>query len=58
MDLEAYKNYDNHQYSMIPGLHTVKEVKPFYTPHKDQNSKGISYEENQKRLDKFGYGRG
>ena len=28
-DLYAYKNYDTNQYSMIPGISTVKKISDF-----------------------------
>lgn len=52
-DLLAYKKFDNTQYSLIPG---ISNKKGFMDPsvHK---TKQIPLEEQQKRLEQFGYGR-
>jgi hypothetical protein len=51
-DLKAYKVYDNNQYSMIPGVKNEKIARTEKKKHKK-----TSYEEDQRRLEAYGYGR-
>mmetsp|Transcript_33116 Transcript_33116/g.24360 ORF Transcript_33116/g.24360 Transcript_33116/m.24360 type:complete len:93 (-) Transcript_33116:255-533(-) len=53
-DLDAYKVFDNKQYSLIPGLHSQKQV--LGTVH--QQKPKVDQAELYKRLDQYGYGRG
>lgn len=53
-DLKAYKKFDNNQYSMIPGINTVKK---YPKGHNEKSSKVHSYDEDQRRLETYGYGR-
>lgn len=52
-DLLAYKNYDNNQYSMIPGVSPQKKIMEDYVPKTKMNDLG----EQHKRLQNFGYNR-
>jgi len=52
-DLYAYKNYDNKQYALIPGVNGQKRYLD-NLPRKDQR---LSWEEQNKRLQQFGYNR-
>ena len=54
-DLKAYKRYDNNQYGMIPGLNADKKYpKP---QHQGKQKKEPAFEEQQRRLEAYGYGR-
>lgn len=53
-DLRAYKKFDNNQYSMIPGISPDKK---FAKRDPSHPVKHISYDEEQRRLDAYGYGR-
>lgn len=52
-DLKAYKVYDNTQYSMIPGLSNEK----IFRNSEPKKVKTNNYEEDQRRLEAYGYGR-
>jgi len=53
-DLSAYKRYDNTQYGMIPGINTQKKYPKTNTA---QPKKQTTYDEQQRRLETYGYGR-
>lgn len=52
-DLKAYKEYDNNQYSLIPGIQNQKLL---YDWQKIKN-KEVSFEEGKRRLEQYGYNR-
>jgi hypothetical protein len=53
-DLKAYKKFDNNQYSMIPGFSNIKKYPKGYG---EKHAKVTSYQEDQRRLEAYGYGR-
>ena len=52
-DLKAYKRHDNTQYGLIPGINNEKRYPKESSAKKDQ----LSYDEQQRRLEAYGYGR-
>jgi len=53
-DLKAYKVYDNNQYGMIPGINNEKK---FLKRNSEKPKKQTSFDEQQRRLEAYGYGR-
>ena len=52
-DLKAYKKYDNTHYSMIPGIEGRKN---FFDRNQLKNKGGTSFNEQQNRLQRAGFG--
>ena len=53
-DLKAYKVYNNNQHALIPGINNEKR---FLKRDELKPKQNTSYEENQRRLENYGYGR-
>lgn len=53
-DLKAYKKFDNNQYALIPGISNERK---FMQREGAKSHKKVPYEEEQRRLEAYGYGR-
>lgn len=53
-DLKAYKKFDNNQYAMIPGISNEKK---FFQRESTSQPKRMDHNEEQRRLEAYGYGR-
>lgn len=53
-DLKAYKEFDNNQYSLIPGIQHWKE---FFDRTKFKPRADVSFDEHKWRLEHYGYNR-